>query len=649
MKKGIIVLFLMLMLPFASAEIFISNPKSVYNIGDEFKINVSILSNVDMSDFFVTKLICVENDIAGEVEIYRVPATIKGGVQRILDVSGVFGNFLIGSLNGRCFLKANYGTYESTSQEFTITREIYVNLATGKVILNPGDRFNITGAAIKGNGEYAAGFVELKINEIDLTSFKNLEDGKFMSVFAIPDNAPAGSYDIHARAYEKNEKGEITNEGEGKTTIRVNQVVRKGEIALNSQSVKPNEDFIFSIVLYDQSGKEATDNVKTEIFDLNGALYSENLIKSGDAYNLTITKDFNPGTWKIKFKLNDNVQGEKNFYIEEFANASFNLVNGTLYVTNTGNVPYKKSVEITIGEKSEIEDISLDVGESTKFRLSAPNGVYGIKVSDGEKQSSLGTSFLTGSAIRVDGEGGGFWKNSYLIIWLMLISLAMLFAFYQYDRVSKKSYYGKTPSYSAPIKLNPSSTEKDIISEGKREECAVISLKIKNLEEVEKSKGSAMDALERALIRAKDAKAKIYSDRNYKTIVFSPSMTKEEDNNLKAVRIAKEIENVLTEHNKRFGERIMFGIGVHGGEMIVESRNGEFKFNSIGNTIPSAKKIAEHASYGVGLSEHMHRRVLGKVKTDRDAGGEFWRLRKVMEREGNSEFINKFKDRNKFK
>jgi len=103
MKKGIIVLFLMLMLPFASAEIFISNPKSVYNIGDEFKINVSLLSNVDMSDFFVTKLVCVENDIAGEVEIYRVPTTIMGGQQKILDVSGVFGNFLTGSLIGRCF------------------------------------------------------------------------------------------------------------------------------------------------------------------------------------------------------------------------------------------------------------------------------------------------------------------------------------------------------------------------------------------------------------------------------------------------------------------------------------------------------------------------------------------------------------------
>jgi class 3 adenylate cyclase len=260
--------------------------------------------------------------------------------------------------------------------------------------------------------------------------------------------------------------------------------------------------------------------------------------------------------------------------------------------------------------------------------------------------------------VGVEREGAfNFWRQSYPVFWIMLLSVAVLFAFYQYGRISKKAYYGKAPAestsvktakYEAPIRLDLTN-KKDVISEGKREECSVISLRIKNMEEVEKAKGSAMDALERALTRAKDANAKIYSDRGFKTIVFAPSLTSEQDNNMRAVRVANAIERVLSEHNQRFGEKIMFGIGVHAGEMIVESGKEGFKFNAIGNMMPNAKRIAETANYSVGVSEHVHRRVLGKVKSDKDGSGNFWRLRKVMDHEAHSDFISQFKDRNKFK
>ena len=89
----------------------------------------------------------------------------------------------------------------------------------------------------------------------------------------------------------------------------------------------------------------------------------------------------------------------------------------------------------------------------------------------------------------------------------------------------------------------------------------------------------------------------------------------------------------------------MFGIGVHNGEMIVESAGGKFKFNSIGNTIPSVKRIADSSSYGTAVSEMVHRRILGKVKSDRVEGTNYWRIGKIMNREKNSEFIDKFIER----
>ncbi len=656
MKKAVLVLLLAcLIIPFASAELFISSPKSVYNVGDDFAFNITVMQSIISNNFLSVSLVCIDEGISGEVEIYRAPLSVQTGQQRVVEVSGSLDNFLAGTLKGDCVLTAKYGVSEARSQEFEITREINVNVGVSKVILEPGERFNITGRTIKGNSKVTKGFLEIRIDELDITSFRQIDSSDFSIIMAVPENAPSGDFEITARVYEKDANGEITNEGNGATGIRVKQIVKRAEIAISEQKVNPGNDFIFSVLLYDQADKEAIESVKAKIVMPDGEVYGETIVKSGDANNMSIKKNFMPGKWIVIASVND-IQTNVSFNVNELEEISYSLVDGALQITNTGNVPYDKPVEISIGGASEVEDVKLKVGETKKYALSAPDGNYIVEVSDGNAKESLGTSFLTGGAIGVQREGEfNFWRQSYLIIWIMLISVAVLFAFYQYDRVSKKSYYGKAPAeggkqanYAAPVRLDLSN-KKDIISEGKREECSVISLRVKNMEEVERAKGSALDALERALVKAKDAKAKIYSDKLFKTIVFAPSLTNEPENYMRAVRVASAMERVLNEHNQRFGDRVMFGMGVHAGEMIVESGKEGFKFNSIGNMMPSAKKIAEMSNSSVGVSEHVHRRVLGKVKSDKDTSGNFWRIRKIMDHEMHSDFISNFKARNKFR
>ena len=111
------------------------------------------------------------------------------------------------------------------------------------------------------------------------------------------------------------------------------------------------------------------------------------------------------------------------------------------------------------------------------------------------------------------------------------------------------------------------------------------------------------------------------------------------------VEIAKEIENSLLEHNKRAGERVSFGIGVHNGEMILENINNQLKISPVGSSIPYSKKIADTMSSGLGVSESVHRKLLGKVKSDKIEGTTFWRISKIRDRELHSEFINRFMQR----
>jgi hypothetical protein len=129
--------------------------------------------------------------------------------------------------------------------------------------------------------------------------------------------------------------------------------------------------------------------------------------------------------------------------------------------------------------------------------------------------------------------------------------------------------------------------------------------------------------------------------------IFAPAATVDRDNSLRAINVAKDIENALREHNRKYSEKIHFGIGVHNGEMIVEGKNGSFKFGSVGNVIPAVKRIAERALLDVGMSEKVHMKTLGKVKSDKMQGETFWRVRRVMDRAQHSDFINKFMNKQK--
>jgi len=138
-----------------------------------------------------------------------------------------------------------------------------------------------------------------------------------------------------------------------------------------------------------------------------------------------------------------------------------------------------------------------------------------------------------------------------------------------YEKSKKKKYAGfrfKLDNRYKSVKSNAAEKAEgigDYIEKGNREECIVLSLKIKNTEQILGGESNAMGSINRSLSRAKEYKGKVYSDSQFKTIVFAPSVTKKESL-LDAVKLAKEIEDVLNSHNKKYAQKINFGIGCNG-------------------------------------------------------------------------------------
>jgi len=662
MKRGMIVLLLVLVvLPLASAEIFLNQPASLYNLGDVLQINATLKPVDDTTDFFTMNLLCSDTIIlepsetntgnstnsssnetspveiigsSSNVEIFRTPVILDKDDEKSFDIEILLKEPFLNGLYGACQIVAAYGPEKVVSQGFQISKGVDVSLEIEGVVFDPGNSVSVSGSAVKKNKVPLNGFVEVIVSGINLSVFGEVSEGEFSFEFIIPENTPSGNYNIIAKAYEKDKSGEIINEGSSAEVIEVTQIVEGIRIALSSQLVDPEGELSYTILLSDQADMVAIDDVSIRIYGPTDEIFEESLVKSEETNVFPIGSNYTPGDWSIEASYQD-LKARKTINVNRLERASFEIVNNSLIVTNTGNIPYIRPIEVSIGGTSKIVDIELGVGESEELKLEAPDGNYNVEVNDGDVVSDLGTAFLTGRAIGV-GSNGGILGGSYLWIWAIIILVLLVAVLYYARRAAKrKSFTGK-----GPYKEGSSS----VIERGEKQSCSIIALKLNNLKQMGSNFSEAIDT---ALTEAKYQKAKIYTNGDYRLIVLCPRITGNKENSFEAVKVAKDMKSVLDEYNTKRTPKIDFGIGVNTGDMIVESKEGKFKFASVGNTLIIAKRAAEHSKGEVMISEGTHGRVLGAVKSEKIRSIGLWKVKRITDRAKHSNFIDNFVERQK--
>lgn len=643
---SIIILAVILFSSFASAEIIIGETNQIYNIADPFSLSVRLLPARDTSDFFIASLICGEK----EIELYKVPYELKAGTEQQILISATFSKFLISDSIGECFIKAKYGGEEISSQKFQLTNQIDLSINIEGLSFDPGNSIVITGEAAKANQAQLNGFVEILVEELNINFATQITEGTFTINFTLPDNVKAGLYTVNARAYEKDQLGNILNEGQDSTTLKVKQIIKGLTIAINEQSIFPRSELVYNPVIYDQAQDPVAANAEISIYRPDGSLLENKLVNTGQSYSLTIESNFPPGNWKIEGKSN-GFTASTSFFVEELREISFSIseTNKTLTVTNTGNIPYTGPVEISIGSVHEIRNIeNLKVGESKSFKLSAPDGEYGIQVKYETDWKDLGTLALTGRAISIDdiasSTRGKLIFFSILIIALIIAALIVyLYRKNKNSRNLNKETNIISRSVTEKTKISPTTPmrESDIITKGERQESGVLALKINNPDVLAPSSSEAVKSLESTFWKIKETGAKIYSDGDYRIIIAAPILLKNKDSSITIMQIANLLERSLSGHNRRSSSKIDFGIGLHLGDLIVEGKDGRFRFASVDNTIGKAKKLAQTAKEQVLISETARSKTAGKIKTTRVEDRKSWQLDRVIDRSEHQDYVSR--------
>ena len=650
MKKGniicILVLLLVFIVPLASADIVFNNlSSSTYNIGDDFNVTAIVSQSSNTNSFFTAKLSCANN--GNDVEIYRAPYSILAGEQKTITIEAKLEQSLIGDIKGQCIIKGEYLTDIATSSQFEITNSVSVIANLNETNYNPGSSFTLSGTAIKKNNVSLNGLVHIT-SDIGLDSILPVSNGQFSLAINIPKNARARSYSISMEAYESDSFNVTTNTGSTTETFSVNSIPTKLDIATSLQQINPGDGLTYSAVLTDQAGDEISNNdIQVSINTPSKSTAEASSLKSSQSKTFETKSNSAAGIWTITANTG-SLTAERVFGINEIPLATFAMVNDTLTVTNTGNTPYVKTIQILIGENRTInQDLNIPVDQSAQFKLSAPTGEYNITINTGTETKSVGSAFLTGRVIDAQGLVDIAGSKYAIGFWVIIILVLAWLVFRYYRKTRNPSYSSAAPkSFATPIKVSAGTIGPISSSDqGDKQECLVIALKIKNLDAINASKSNALESINLALAKAREFKASIYEQNEFRMIVIPKALSRTEDLALVGAKVVKRINDILEEHNKKYNQKINYGLGANLGELIVQYTAGKFKYSPLGNTIQIARRIAEGAQQEALISEKIRNRAMKDIKVERK--GDFWSISSIKDHSANNEFINRFMSRNK--
>lgn len=653
MKKELIFvtfIFALTLISFTSAKLSFSEIHDVYSLGDRVFITVNGITGSQTGNLNID-LFCKNNS----VKILKIPAIAfdnseqqsyslpyKELTKKDLEIDN------LKKIIGECQFVATLGSEEATTKKFTISDGITINAELNKKSYNPGEPITLQIEAIKANGLPLNGFVEAS----NATTFiKTITEGKTQETFSLNPETESGNYKLNLFFYDKIGE-EILNKQNYTVNFKINQIPQLIETSLSKLELPPTEELKIGAKIYDQSGKEMSGKLSLTIVSPTDE-QSQKTLEAGEFAKVNFDKNASAGTWKI-FSDFEGVEDQKEFTILPYQEAEFKLQNNILHVKNIGNTRYNKSIELKIGEQLEKLSLNIKKGEERKFSLKAPEGKYKISVSDGKSEITKSVP-LTGKSISVKDVTEASLIPSYSLLWVFLILILAAtgtFFFLKYKNKTKKirnlpelaaSKFSKKHSSNVKNSLqmtnkSPDSqslddknykkgesnitdltkqktpqAESSLVVDGQKHPSAITAINIKNFHELkQETQKRVLDEIKSTI---KDKKGLIDIREDFIFVVFSPLITKTFKNEVRAIHTGIELDKQFKKDNKKFAEKISYGIGINSGDLVASKVGEKLKYTSIGNTVSLAQKISTSIKEKVLISESVNHKMMRNIKS----------------------------------
>lgn len=624
------------------AGISINEPLDIYNLGDRLYVSANGVVGIESGNFNID-LVCSNNTI----NLVKIPARAFSSEENVYDLPYKIINeedLEIGdfsSILGTCQIIATIGETAVSTKSFLITDEVSVRASLDKGTYNPGEGITIKIDAIKANGDLLDGIVEIT----GATIFsKAIQEGLATNTFSMSETAEAGVYYLNVSAYDSGKNG-ILNHGSAVISFSINQVPTSIVLSLSDNSIIPGNELKIGAEIFDQSGKTLQGSVSGKLISPEG-IEEDIVFNTGEFFSKQFETNATSGIWIVRAFFNEIGQ-EKEIEVKELQKIDLVIEDSILIIKNIGNTLYNKTVNVQIGNTTKEIDLRMEIGETRKFNLAAPQGEYEVIVGDGEAQIS-NQVMLTGKAISIkDLEDVGIFK-SYSIVWIFLIVVfggigAILFRKFKrtttldektnkkrlFERIfksRKSSNFSLHSSSGFKPKLYKSkgvvdltngkinSAESSLVLKGEKYPSAVVLISIKNFSRI---KEHALEFLSNTIDEVKTMKGLVDWKDDHVSVIFSTVFTKTYDNEILASKAAFRIWRSLLDYNNKVRDKIEFNIGVNSGEIVASKSGDKLEYTGIGNIISLARRMSDFDSEKILVSENIRKKLMRDLRVEK--------------------------------
>lgn len=442
----------------ASAEIILSQTKSLYNLGDQFSIQGTLKVTSKMTDFIQIYLICNNK----QTEFYREYLILDAGDEKRIEPNVVLYKDIIGDSSGICRIKATFKGEYVLSDDFEISDKININSTLNKLEFAPEENIVLSGTAVKENGDLVDGFIDVIISRPNNTKMEILDtvnNGLFFINFSMPKDSKSALYPISVKVYERDIYREITNNKIIYYNFLITQVPTTLNIEFENASIEPGTNMKVKAILLDQANDKINSIASITIKNGNEKIINQEDKQTNEYLEFPIVYNEHPAIWTVTASSN-KLSAEKRANILEKMDVKTELVNDTIVLTNIGNIPYNKTVSVKINNKTVDFETYLKVDESKIYMVAAPNGEYQVEISSNGKLGFTGNAILTGDSveIREKTQSVGFIRHPLLWIFIVMIIGAVAFMFIRKEennfKVSSDSSFNR-PKRNNDVMITP--------------------------------------------------------------------------------------------------------------------------------------------------------------------------------------------------
>ena len=659
--------FITMLIPLASAEIIINQqPNPVYNLGDTIPVSVTLKSPSTISGSFQMDLVCNSN----KTNFYKNPIGLTANEPKNVESLLILDRIIIGDFKGTCSIRAFLAADSGTTNNFKISDLISIQSNISKTEFNPEESILVTGNALRENGNPANGYAELIVlegNSTVLSQQGTVNNGFFSINMTFPKEIKAGNYLLRTRIYEQDLSGSVTNDGFIDNNVYIKQVPTSLEIVFETLEIEPGTSVKVRAVLYDQTGIKINSKAFLTIKNNESKIMEQIEKPTEEVLEFPIAYNEEPLSWEV-VAVSHKLISESDFKILKKENANVEIINKTIVITNIGNVPYNRTVLVKIGNQSLNIQAYLEVDESQRWILTAPDGEYDVEV-NANGQITGASVALTGSNVDVKKAStsiGSLLK--FPAIWIFILAILGFVAFIFFKRGYQKTFIGYMGSGASGTQKKShdgggsaeeivkthgqgsSRAELALSIKGDKQDVSMITLKVKNMTSLKHApggEGSAHEILKKVMAVAENHKAAIYRDNENIFFIFAPIRTKTFKNEDSALKVSQGIKDLLDSHNRLSKQKVDFGISLNYGAIIAKQEPDSFKFMGMGNLMSQSKKISSIANNEVLMSEKITDKLRNIVKTERHRkeGVDAYSIKEIKDREKHEKFLKEFMKR----